>query len=228
MSHPQNTKQTVLVCEDNLETQKLLEHILSGMNLNVLLSSNGKEAQQVLKNQLPDIILLDLMMPEMSGEEFLAWLRAEVAEFIPVLIITAKDELQDLLTGFDLGADDFLTKPYELSEFRVRVQALLRTKRLTKQLQELRQELINKERQLAVAQLAGAAAHNLRQPLTALLLECEVLRQIPSVDMESSISRIEAECHKMEQTLERISNADSSQTIEYIQGIEIIDINKSK
>jgi len=232
------TTQTVLVCEDDAETRGLLAHILSGMDLAVLEAGDGLEAKEILFSASADLILLDLMMPRMSGEEFLKWYRSEERPFTPVLVITAKTEVQDRIEGFRLGADDYLTKPYELGELRARVLALLRTKRLTDTLRKkneeliaLQEELIKRERQLATAQLAGAAAHNLGQPLTSVILQCELLQSELGEKNErvtAAVERIEKECRLMDEIIKKLRAADSSKTVEYSTGVQITDIERGR
>ena len=116
--------QTILVVDDKLNVQKLLEDFLSGKGFQVLCASNGRDAQLILKKQTPDLILLDIMMPQMNGYEFISKLR-ETSD-LPVIMITAKQQEDDVIKGFELGADDYITKPFRMSELLVRVNAVLK------------------------------------------------------------------------------------------------------
>jgi len=90
----------------------------------VLTASDGREALEVVHESDPDLILLDIMMPNMDGYQFISHLRRESS--IPVIMITAKQQEVDIIHGFDLGADDYITKPFRLRELLVRMRAVLR------------------------------------------------------------------------------------------------------
>ena len=116
--------QKILVVDDKLNIQKLLTEVLTSKGFDVTCASNGRDAQLVLKKQTPDLILLDIMMPQMDGYEFISKLR-ETSD-LPVIMITAKQQENDVVRGFELGADDYISKPFKMSELLVRVQAVLK------------------------------------------------------------------------------------------------------
>ncbi|MAT45707.1 MAG: DNA-binding response regulator [Anaerolineaceae bacterium] len=114
----------VLVVDDHHNVQTLLAEFLSGQGFEVTCASDGIEAFSVLEKQDIDLILLDIMMPSMDGYQFISKLRKESS--IPVIMITAKQQENDLIKGFDLGADDYITKPFRMRELLVRMRAVLR------------------------------------------------------------------------------------------------------
>lgn len=116
--------QTILVVDDKLNVQTLLSEVLSSNGFKVLCASNGRDALLVLKKNTPDLILLDVMMPQMDGYEFIGKLRK--TSDLPVIMITAKQQEQDIVRGFELGADDYISKPFKMRELIVRVQAVLK------------------------------------------------------------------------------------------------------
>ena len=116
--------QTILIVDDTLNVQNLLTEVLSNKGFNVLCASNGRDALIILKKQTPDLILLDIMMPQMDGYEFITKLRK--TNDLPIIMITAKQHEQDIVKGFELGADDYICKPFKMSELLVRVQAVLK------------------------------------------------------------------------------------------------------
>lgn len=115
---------TILVIDDMFNVQQLLTDFLSSKGYKVTCASNGRDAQIVLKKQTPDLILLDIMMPHMDGYAFITKLRE--TSNLPVIMITAKQQEEDLVKGFELGADDYITKPFKLSELLVRIKAVLK------------------------------------------------------------------------------------------------------
>lgn len=117
-------KRTVLVVDDKQNVQILLTDFLTAQDFEVLTASDGIEALQQVKEHAVDIILLDIMMPNMDGYQFINRLRKESQ--VPVIMITAKQQEADLIKGFDLGTDDYLTKPFRMRELLVRIRAVLR------------------------------------------------------------------------------------------------------
>ena len=115
---------TILVVDDKANMRQLLHDHFVEQGFNVLTSANGREALQAVTRTRPDVILLDLMMPEMDGYEFLQHYRAE--QNAPVIIITARDEESEAVLGLELGADDYVIKPFRMRELGARVKAVLR------------------------------------------------------------------------------------------------------
>ncbi len=114
----------ILVVDDTKNVQVLLNDFLSSQDFEVLVASDGREALEAVRDAAPDLILLDIMMPNMDGYQFISQLRR--ASCIPVIMITAKQQEADIIKGFDLGADDYITKPFRLRELLVRMRAVLR------------------------------------------------------------------------------------------------------
>lgn len=117
-------KRKILVVDDTKNVQILLTDFLTSQDFEVFTASDGLNAMQVLKEQPVDLILLDIMMPNMDGYQFINRLRRESQT--PVIMITAKQQEADLVRGFDLGTDDYLTKPFRMRELLVRIRAVLR------------------------------------------------------------------------------------------------------
>lgn len=116
----------ILVIEDEPDINRLLAKILNNADYHVTSAYSGTEAKLLLEKESPDLILLDLMLPGISGEELLNMLREEKHSNIPVIVISAKNSLDNKVTLLKDGADDYITKPFEPEEVLARVQALLR------------------------------------------------------------------------------------------------------
>lgn len=116
----------ILVIEDDADINKLLVKILSQTNYKIMQAFSGTEAKLLLEKEIPDLILLDLMLPGISGEELLQDIREKQCSNIPVLVISGKDSLGDKVSLLKNGADDYITKPFEPEEIIARVQANLR------------------------------------------------------------------------------------------------------
>ncbi len=114
----------ILVVDDKANVRQLLRDYLTEDGFAVAIATNGREALYAARHETPDVILLDLMMPEMDGYEFLRHYRRERS--VPVIILTARDAESDTVLGLELGADDYVVKPFRMRELAARVRALLR------------------------------------------------------------------------------------------------------
>jgi len=120
-------KTSVLIIEDDRNIQNLLEFNFKRSGFDVLIASDGEEGQSLAKENHPNLIILDWMLPFISGIELLQqFRRIEPLMETPILMLTAKSEEGDKLRGLDLGADDYVVKPFSLAELIARSKALLR------------------------------------------------------------------------------------------------------
>lgn len=107
------TKKTIVVVDDNPDITTIVRTILEGKGFSVICAHSGTELFTRLDEQKPDLIVLDIMMPQMDGLEVLAKLKGEVdTSSIPVILLTAKVQYEDVLGGYKLGADYYITKPF--------------------------------------------------------------------------------------------------------------------
>jgi two-component system sensor histidine kinase ChiS len=114
---------TLLVVDDNHKTLKYLKSALSKYGYTVITSNNAKEALSILSKTSIDLIIADIMMPEMNGTEFCQIIRERKGEdYIPIIFLTALSSVDDVATGFIAGADDYLTKPVRLKELIEKIQ----------------------------------------------------------------------------------------------------------
>ena len=116
---------SILAVEDDHSTRKLLQAVLLGNGYNVLTACNGAEALDVLEKNHVDLMIIDVMMPVMDGYELTKTLR-EGGSQIPMLMLSAKQNVSDVKQGFIVGIDDYMTKPFDLEELLLRIKALLR------------------------------------------------------------------------------------------------------
>lgn len=120
----------VLYADDNPNLQTAIKQILSMENYDVDLANNGKQAYNLIKENSYSIILLDWMMPEMSGLEVIKQIREEGND-VPVILLSGKAQNEDKVIGLDSGADDFVTKPFYANELLARIRAILRRRKTT-------------------------------------------------------------------------------------------------
>ncbi|MBN1657307.1 MAG: response regulator transcription factor [Anaerolineae bacterium] len=115
---------TVLVVDDKVGVRKLVQEYLTQEGFRVVTAADGREALFAARHEKPDLILLDLMMPEMGGYDFLRVYTREADT--PVIVLTAKVEESDKVLGLELGADDYVTKPFSMRELVARIRSVLR------------------------------------------------------------------------------------------------------
>lgn len=114
----------ILIVEDEISLQETLAYNLTKQGYEVVIAGDGPSALEVVRSSKPDLILLDIMLPGMDGFEVCRKLRSEVST--PVLMLTARDDEIDRVVGLEVGADDYLTKPFSMRELIARVKAMLR------------------------------------------------------------------------------------------------------
>ena len=122
-------KNTILIVEDEQDIRDLIELHLRRENYGVETAANAETALQKIKNQTFEVIILDWMLPGLSGLEIAKVLRSQ-KNFTPILMVTAKNESTDIIQGLESGADDYITKPFEIPVLLARVKALLRRQEL--------------------------------------------------------------------------------------------------
>jgi two-component system response regulator MprA len=117
-------KEKILIIEDDEAIIKVLHRVLSYEGYEIFKALNGQQGLNSARENRPDLVILDVMLPGMDGLEVCRRLR--LGGSIPILMLTAKDTIQDRVTGLDAGADDYLVKPFEVEELLARLRALLR------------------------------------------------------------------------------------------------------
>src|SRR5260370_34114721 len=122
-------KTTILAADDDPQLLRLVTRNLQLEGYEILAASDGQQALELIENNSPDLVLLDVMMPRMDG--FTVCHRVRSFSSVPIIIVTARGQDQDKVRGLDLGADDYLTKPFSVDELLARVRAVLRRSQFT-------------------------------------------------------------------------------------------------
>ena len=215
---------TILVVDDSQENIAVLQTVLEHSHYTVISASSGDEAIRVSKEALPDLILMDVIMPVMDGISACRILtNDEKTKGIPIILITAKNEPEDLKVGLEAGAVDYVKKPFVLVELLARVKTSLRLK-------EAQDKLVDQEKKIAIIELAGAAAHELNQPLTVINCQVKLLEEsLAEQDIlpGREIDIINQSVKRMTEIIRKIGNITKYKTKDYLLGEKIIDLDKA-
>ena len=217
---------TILVVDDDVAVATLLEELLDDEGYEVTIASTLESAHALLEQSVPDVILLDVQLPDGSGFDFCVALRDEPRTTdVPILFLSGVDRGPDSIArGLDLGGYDFLRKPFRNVELLARVRVLVR-------LRQLQQRLIEQERERAMLATAGAAAHSLAQPLMAALgLASMLLKSDLDERDRSDLELLYGALKQMSATVHQIQEVQRYITQPYLEeasGIHILDIEQA-
>ena len=182
---------SVLVVDDTLENLRLLSKMLGDKGFEVRAVSSGRQALQAVEQDPPDLILLDINMPEMNGYEVCRQLKSQVvARDVPIIFLTAINDTSDKVRAFDAGAVDYITKPFQVEEVHVRVRthvelrqanrALAESYRRLRSLEGLRDDLVH------------MIVHDMGSPLTAVLARLDALKMAETTLSAEAIEDLDA------------------------------------
>jgi signal transduction histidine kinase len=185
----ENSSGRILIVDDLPANLRLLEGILKVAGYEVVTASSGAEALETIATAEPDVVLLDVMMPEMDGFETCRRIKSQPdTSWLPIVMVTALQETGDRVAALEAGADDFLTKPVDDVEVIARVNSLVRVKR---QRQDLERAYGNLSRAESMRDgLTAMLVHDLRTPLTAILGSLETLRFSNPDEFQSELIEI--------------------------------------
>jgi two-component system alkaline phosphatase synthesis response regulator PhoP len=119
-------KQTILVVEDDKMIRDLINIYLTKSGYDVVEAVDGEAAKEVFLSKHPCLIILDLMLPKLSGEEFCTWVREQERNEVSIIMLSAKSRIEDKINGLKIGADDYIVKPFEPEELLAHIEAVLR------------------------------------------------------------------------------------------------------
>lgn len=208
----------ILIVDDTPDNIRFLSTILLEQGYTVRKAINGKMALTAAKTILPDLILLDINMPGMSGYEVCEQLKQDIqTHAIPIIFLSALDEVEDKIKAFRTGGVDYITKPFQLEEVLVRIQNQLTIRRLQTKLQlqngELKEalsslqrtqsQLVQKERMAILGQLVAGIAHEINNPISFIVGNLKPARKYIE-DLLELIGLYQAEYPKPSQTIQKL------------------------
>ena len=161
-------KDTILIVDDVADNLKLLFYDLDDAGYEVLMASSGKEALKIIASTLPDLILLDIMMPQMDGYEVCEKLKSDPrTDSIPIIMVSAKGSENDVIYGLELGACDYISKPYSWPIVKARIESALRSKHLQDRLLLAQEDARRASK--AKSDFLSHMSHEIRTPIIAMM-----------------------------------------------------------
>ncbi len=155
-------KSKILIVDDAVDTVELLEKRFRSEGYDTEKAFNGEEGLKKVEEYNPDLIVLDVMMPKLDGYQVCQRLKTnENTKYIPVLMLTAKGEVENKVKGLEIGADDYLPKPFDYKELSARIKSLLSIK-------AAREKLVEEEKTEALEKMMDEVVHEIRNPLTSI------------------------------------------------------------
>ncbi|MCK9626238.1 MAG: hybrid sensor histidine kinase/response regulator [Bacteroidales bacterium] len=223
----------ILIVDDNVFNVQLLVIMLGKNSYRITTATSGTEALQKVESESPDLILLDIMMPDISGYEVAEKLKAnQEYQNIPILFLSALNNMEDIIKGFQIGADDYITKPFNKDELLTRIThqiSLIEAKRkLLKQNEELKQLIFERDK------FYSLIAHDLRSPMGILKMSLNILTGIPEdsvgqemYDIISMANRTADEMFSMLDNLLKWAKWQMGRLLPIYQKFNIVELTRS-
>lgn len=187
-------------------------------------AESGEAALEKIEADMPDIVLLDVMMPGISGFDVCRKIKQnDKTKFIPVIIITSRRGMEDKLRGMKIGANDYITKPFNPEELRARVQAQLRIK-------DLESELASSRELETALKMSITLQHEINNPLSGVIGGATLLQDWENLSKDE-INRITIDmlslALRIKEIVHRLSKITKVKSVQYVRGAEMIDIDES-
>lgn len=218
----------ILVIDDLPENVFLIQDRLEREGYEVITAYEGKTGIERAKNELPDLVLLDVMMPEMSGFEVCKLLIDDPSTSrIPIILVTAKTEAEDIKEGLEAGAFDYIKKPFNRIELLARIHSALK-------LSEAQKLLLEAEQKNTYTATVVTANHKIKQPLTLMSLSSAAIKrelkkeEISTEAILKSLNYIEIAIKEINDVLNQLNSIKKPIFADYIKNIKMVDFDEDK
>jgi DNA-binding response OmpR family regulator len=220
-----NRPLTVLVVEDDAELREILQAEFELEGLTALTATNGSEAVTAAREFKPDLILMDLMMPVMDGIEAAKIVKAnEETKHIPIIMLTAAGNREDIVAGLEAGAIDYITKPFFMPELKARLKSVLQHKIMYDELKRIQDTLIRRERLQTVKELTEAFQGSINGPLTVILGRIHLLKKRHSNIPEDDLETLEKAAHKIREIVNHLGIMEWIYPAPLLNDTELVDL----
>ena len=220
-----NRSLTVLVVEDDAELREILQAEFELEGLVALTATNGSEAVTAARELKPDLILMDLMMPVMDGIEATKIVKGnEETKHIPIIMLTAAGNKEDIVAGLEAGAIDYITKPFFMPELKARLRSVLQHKIMYDELKRIQHTLIKKERLQTVKELTEAFQGSINGPLTLILGRIHLLKKKHSSIPEEDLETLEKAAHKIKEIVNHLGIMEWIYPVPLLNDTDLVDL----
>jgi two-component system sensor histidine kinase/response regulator len=217
----------IMLVDDDYDVVEMNRSFLEGLGYLISCAYDGEECIEKLAKEKVDLLILDIRLPGIDGFEVCRQIRANPnTSRLGVIMLTAKKAVQDKVTGLEVGADDYLTKPFDMPELLARVKAQLR-------LRELQEKLIEMEKVATIGQMAITLSHEISNPLTSIIWHTRLLQEelqnnqnVPESSLVSLETIIE-DAHRIEKALKRLRQISKPVVTDYTSDAKMIDLRQS-
>jgi two-component system cell cycle response regulator len=217
----------ILIIDDLPENIFILQDRLIQEGYEVITAYGGTEGLEKAFSTLPDLILLDVMMPDMSGYDVCKTLVSdEKTKHIPIILVTAKSEADDIKEGLEAGAFDYIKKPFNRIELMARVKSALK-------LSEVNQQLLEVEKQTTYIATIVTANHKIKQPLTLLSLSSAAMKkelekdEISKTEILKKLEYIESAIKDINDVLSKLNSITKPELSDYAKDVKMIKVDES-
>ncbi|NCN06140.1 MAG: response regulator [Spirochaetales bacterium] len=196
-------KERILIVDDEQINLDFFEVMLSKLGFEVLRAEDGQEALEVVQSHNPDLIILDNIMPRITGWEVTKTLKTdpqfEQFRDIPIIMFSAMDDVKDKIEGFELGVEDYITKPFNFSEVLARIKAVLRNR-------ELIQQVMKREKRIALIESLNNSliyfTNHVKNPLNRLKFEASKIGEISPDSIKGFLALVTEEVEEIQATIQ--------------------------
>jgi DNA-binding response OmpR family regulator len=218
------TKGKVLIVEDDKSYAEILKRVIIKNGYEINLAHDGKEGLELSTEWKPDVIIVDWMMPGMSGIELISKLREHPElKFSYIIMLTARVETEDKIAGLEAGADDFITKPVDFGELIARIRVGFRMKKLQTEIAELQHES-------ALLEMARTLGHEINNPLNIIYLALELINRAFKEDnpdrekIKENLNRIYQASERIKEIVNKLISLRKPAFKEYVNGKRMLDL----
>lgn len=226
MNH-ENKKHMILIVDDNPSNLRLLELILTKENYEVISVESASKALKFIETSLPDLIFLDVMMPDLDGYELCDKLKnLQRTSDIPIIFVTSKSDTNDIVRGFECGAADYVTKPFNRVELLARLKTHL-------ELKQTHDRLLALEKKSVTDAITTTTNHEINQPLTVLtgnlfLLKNSLANMSLAEDQHKYMQLMESSINKIKDLLVKYRNGQPARYEKYSSDAKMLIFDEKK
>ena len=215
----------VLIVEDDDELREILQAEFELEGLTVLTATNGSEAVTTVRRLKPDLVLMDIMMPVMNGIEAAKIIKNEKEiQHIPIIMLTASGNKEDIVEGLEAGAIDYITKPFFMPELKARLKAVLQHKIMYDELKRIQDTLIRNERLRTMKALTEAVQGSINEPLTLIYGRIHLLRKKLGEISEDDLKTLENAANKIKDIANHLGIMECLYPVPYLDESDFVDL----